>query len=208
MGRRCARPAPGTFPARALDQSASFAAGIPLQCYDGGSAAEGRSGGATRTGGGPFGAITFFALADDDGAAATAANDGALALRCARQLAGVWASSHGLQAEAQRLVTAVAEAAKIAEVAEAATAEATGVGRGGAPAGAQFAVQRWPREAWVSDDAAPGTIHPHPAPVASLALPDWGGVLVFAGTESDQAHPGVLEGAIGSAHAALKRLRL
>ena len=35
---------------------------------------------------------------------------------------------------------------------------------------------------------------------------EWGGRLLFAGTESDMEQPGVIEGAIGAANAALAHL--
>jgi monoamine oxidase len=67
-------------------------------------------------------------------------------------------------------------------------------------------VMHWPREPHLSDEPAPADIHPHPQPVRQLAAPQWGGKLLFAGTETDQASPGVIEGAIGSARAALAHL--
>ena len=67
-------------------------------------------------------------------------------------------------------------------------------------------VQRWPRERHISDERQPRTIHPHPCPVPALGRAEWGGRLLFAGTESDQSSPGVIEGAIGAAEAALVQL--
>jgi monoamine oxidase len=64
----------------------------------------------------------------------------------------------------------------------------------------QFAVYRWPRNEFISgDDSYPDRINPHPSPVAALAEPEWGGRLLFAGTETDPNSPGVMEGAIGAA---------
>ena len=54
-------------------------------------------------------------------------------------------------------------------------------------------VQRWPAESFVSDEPAPRTIHPHPHPRPELAAAEWGGRLLFAGTESDMEQPGVIE---------------
>ena len=44
------------------------------------------------------------------------------------------------------------------------------------------------------------------ASFAALGRAEWGGRLLFAGTESDQSSPGVIEGAIGAAKAALAQL--
>lgn len=62
-----------------------------------------------------------------------------------------------------------------------------------------FSVKRWPIESYLSEDPEPTQIHPHPMPVAALATPEWDGLLEFAGSESDQRDPGVMEGAIGAA---------
>lgn len=70
----------------------------------------------------------------------------------------------------------------------------------------QVHVQRWPLEEFISDEKHPTSIHPHPSPVSALAEPDWDGRLLFAGTESDLASPGVMEGAIGAAQRVLASL--
>lgn len=66
----------------------------------------------------------------------------------------------------------------------------------GRPLGVE--VQRWPKEKWIADDPNPTFVHPHPEPVRELARPEWQGRLLFAGTETDQSSPGVIEGAIGA----------
>eukprot|EP00040_Diaphanoeca_grandis_P015123 m.76991 g.76991 ORF g.76991 m.76991 type:complete len:412 (-) comp24963_c0_seq1:42-1277(-) len=68
-------------------------------------------------------------------------------------------------------------------------------------------VQRWPQEQWIADEAHPKNIHPHPFGVPALATTEWGGTLLFAGTESDQESPGVIEGAVGAAHRVLSQLK-
>ena len=67
-------------------------------------------------------------------------------------------------------------------------------------------VMRWPREEFISDELNPTTIHPHPSPVRKLAESVWDNTLMFAGTETDQRSPGVIEGAIGSAYAVLRKI--
>lgn len=69
-----------------------------------------------------------------------------------------------------------------------------------------FHVQRWPKEPFVSEDAEPRSIHPHPMPNPALAKPEWDGALLFAGSESDLASPGVMEGAVGAAKRVLANL--
>ena len=64
----------------------------------------------------------------------------------------------------------------------------------------------WPAERFVSDEADPARIHPHPHPVAALGRSEWDGRLVFAGTESDLDSPGVMEGAVGAGQRALREL--
>ena len=66
--------------------------------------------------------------------------------------------------------------------------------------------QRWPHEQHISDETQPVTIHSHPRPVPALAKTEWSGKLLFAGTESDQHDPGVIEGAIGAAYRVLEQL--
>jgi monoamine oxidase len=63
----------------------------------------------------------------------------------------------------------------------------------------EFYVQRWPQEKYISEDADPRGIAPHPQPLFELATSEWDGMLLFAGTESDQMSPGVMEGAVNAA---------
>jgi monoamine oxidase len=60
-------------------------------------------------------------------------------------------------------------------------------------------VKRWPQEKYISEDAHPTGITPHPEPDLELAKPEWNGMLLFAGTETDLVSPGVMEGAVNSA---------
>jgi monoamine oxidase len=62
-----------------------------------------------------------------------------------------------------------------------------------------FHVQHWPSETYLSEDSNPQRIQPHPHPVDALATTEWNGRLLFAGTETDQESPGVMEGAVGAA---------
>lgn len=63
----------------------------------------------------------------------------------------------------------------------------------------EFYVKRWPHEPYISHNTDPMGIAPHPQPVPVLARSEWDGTLLFAGTETDQRSPGVMEGAIGAA---------
>jgi monoamine oxidase len=69
-----------------------------------------------------------------------------------------------------------------------------------------FHIHRWPKHPFISDNANPARIHPHPAPVRSLAAPEWANRLLFAGTETDLVSPGVMEGAIGASIRVLKSI--
>jgi monoamine oxidase len=60
-------------------------------------------------------------------------------------------------------------------------------------------VKRWPLETYISEDPKPLQIHGHPSPVRALSTNEWGGRLLFAGSETDQRSPGVMEGAVGAA---------
>jgi hypothetical protein len=186
-----------------------------FQCYDGGGALPVTRPSSSGSGGGDnAGCITFFALAQDEanaaGAGAVAATaDGALAKRCAAQLASAWAS-HGLQAQAARLTAAVDAAVESAAVATASSGGGEGGGGaavGGGSGACAFAVQRWPAEPFVADDPAPTELHAHPQPVRALGAAAWDGTLLFAGTEADARSPGVMEGAVGAAKAALRLVR-
>jgi monoamine oxidase len=68
-------------------------------------------------------------------------------------------------------------------------------------------VQRWPLEKYISEDTKPTTIHPHPHSVRALSTSEWEGRLLFAGSETDQRSPGVMEGAVGAALRVLKDLQ-
>lgn len=70
----------------------------------------------------------------------------------------------------------------------------------------EFYVKRWPHEQYISDDMNPIDITPHPQPIAELAKSEWEGTLLFAGTETDQRSPGVMEGAVGAASRVTKEL--
>ena len=104
-------------------------------------------------------------------------DDAALAKQCAEQLAELWEMA-GMDREAISALKAAAD----------------------------FEVQRWPKEELISLDAQPHHIHPHPAVVPLLAAPEWEGRLLWAGTETDQRDPGVMEGAIGSAARVIREL--
>lgn len=76
-----------------------------------------------------------------------------------------------------------------------------------APTYRSFHVYRWPANVYISGkDTKPIRIHEHPAPSRALGTTEWNGVLLFAGTETDQVSPGVMEGAIGSAKRVLQSL--
>merc|ERR1712137_1165992 len=63
----------------------------------------------------------------------------------------------------------------------------------------EFYVKRWPHEPYISHNKNPIGIAPHPQPIPELAKSEWDGRLLFAGTETDQSSPGVMEGAVGAA---------
>ena len=63
----------------------------------------------------------------------------------------------------------------------------------------EFYVKRWPHEPYISHNKDPTGIAPHPEPVPELAKSEWDGTLLFAGTETDQSSPGVMEGAVSAA---------
>ncbi len=69
-------------------------------------------------------------------------------------------------------------------------------------------VKRWPLEKYISEDADPMDVAPHPEPNWDLAKSDWDGMLVFAGTETDLVSPGVMEGAINAANRATNELEI
>lgn len=70
----------------------------------------------------------------------------------------------------------------------------------------QHYVQRWPQQTYISEDARPTRIHPHPQPEAVLSEPEWDGLLHFCGSEMDRLSPGVMEGAVGAAQRVLQAL--
>jgi len=70
-----------------------------------------------------------------------------------------------------------------------------------------YFVHRWPLEKYISEDDKPLQINPHPSPVRALSQPEWGGVLQFAGSETDLQSPGVMEGAVSAAKRVLKELQ-
>jgi hypothetical protein len=122
-------------------------------------------------------ALTFFTLAPIKDSYDEGA-DRELSTQCVQQLGELWTQHFGLSAQAKRLVSSI-------------------------ESGALVEVQRWPLEPYISDVQNPRTIEPHPYAVRALGTPDWDGRLIFAGTECDQSSPGVMEGAVGSALAAL-----
>lgn len=70
-----------------------------------------------------------------------------------------------------------------------------------------FHVKHWSKERYISDDEMPTTINPHPSPVKELAATEWNERLFFAGSETDQTSPGVMEGAVGSAIRVLEQIK-
>jgi monoamine oxidase len=130
-------------------------------------------------------ALTFFALAPAELSSAADEDhaDQALAEACCGQLAAAWRRYRVPAAFSDALIKGCRDAAT-----------------------AHVVAQRWPKAQHISDEEQPTTIHPHPRPVAALAQAEWSGRLHFAGTESDQRSPGVIEGAIGSAHRVLAAL--
>mmetsp|Transcript_27660 Transcript_27660/g.60909 ORF Transcript_27660/g.60909 Transcript_27660/m.60909 type:complete len:445 (+) Transcript_27660:41-1375(+) len=70
----------------------------------------------------------------------------------------------------------------------------------------EFCVKRWPLEQYISNNKDPTGITPHPRPIPELAKSEWDGTLLFAGTETDQSSPGVMEGAVGAANRVTKEL--
>lgn len=71
-----------------------------------------------------------------------------------------------------------------------------------------YHVQRWPLETYMSEIRNPTRVQPHPEPVLSLSTPEWEDRLFFAGTETDQKSPGVMEGAASAALRVLRQLGL
>jgi len=194
-----------------------------FQCYDGGGALPEDGGGS-----GGVGCITFFALAPSPASSSSSSSsslsslsstleeDAALATLCGKQLAAAWAE-YGLRSEAARLAAAVESLATAAKEAAKESAKepalpavgGTGVAFGGGSGGSgcAAAVQRWPKEAFISDDPHPTGINPHPHPVRELGSGAWGGALLFAGTEAAASSAGVMEGAVVAARAALLAIR-
>jgi hypothetical protein len=52
---------------------------------------------------------------------------------------------------------------------------------------------------YISDDPNPPRVIQHPTPDLILSKVEWNGLLHFAGSETDQNSPGVMEGAVGAA---------
>jgi hypothetical protein len=70
-----------------------------------------------------------------------------------------------------------------------------------------FQVQRWPSEKYISDDANPSTIHPHPRGKQGLGGSEWQGQLLFAGSEcSQKGGSGLMNGAVLAANDMLEKL--
>mmetsp|Transcript_27017 Transcript_27017/g.44552 ORF Transcript_27017/g.44552 Transcript_27017/m.44552 type:complete len:408 (-) Transcript_27017:202-1425(-) len=125
---------------------------------------------------GSVAAITFFALVSPESEAAS--NDKVLAKLVTNQLAQVWAYFEYDKEVVDQLQNSYLE----------------------------VHIKRWPLETYISEDPAPRRIHPHPHPVPALAAGEWDGTLLFAGSESDQESPGVMEGAIGAALRVLQEI--
>jgi monoamine oxidase len=70
----------------------------------------------------------------------------------------------------------------------------------------EFQVKRWPLEKFISETKDPTSIAPHPEPNKNLAISEWNGMLLFAGTESDLISPGLMEGAVNSANRATREI--
>ena len=71
----------------------------------------------------------------------------------------------------------------------------------------QVYVQRWQMNKYISEDAAPRKIQPHPQPIRGLSTNEWDNQLLFAGTETDRFSPGVMEGAVSAAHRVFEELK-
>lgn len=68
-------------------------------------------------------------------------------------------------------------------------------------------VRRWPLIKYISEDASPTKIQPHPQPIRGLSTTEWDNQLLFAGTETDRFSPGVMEGAVSAAHRVFAELK-
>jgi monoamine oxidase len=68
-------------------------------------------------------------------------------------------------------------------------------------------VRRWPMIKYISEDASPTKIQPHPQPIRGLSATEWDNQLLFAGTETDRFSPGVMEGAVSAAHRVFAELK-
>ena len=87
-------------------------------------------------------------------------------------------------------------------------------------------IKHWPQVESVSDDPHPKTVGNHPKPQMSLAKAEWPAatnagnstgksmngegrmMIYFAGTESDQSSPGLMEGAVGAAHRVVEEMKV
>jgi monoamine oxidase len=134
---------------------------------------------------GSVAALTFFALLPPQHSLAIATDDKTLAEQIVHQVATVWKYHHHGQGDNNNNNLMMMQQLQ---------------------SYSQIHVQRWPQEQYISEDDKPTTIHPHPYPVAALAQPEWEGRLLFAGSETDQQSPGVMEGAVGSVYRVLSQL--
>ena len=121
-------------------------------------------------------ALTFFTLPSNNTANDALHDNAVLARQVATQMVHVWTHLQEPQAAQQALSYT------------------------------HYHVQRWPLERYISEDAAPTTIHPHPHPLRALSTLEWNGLLEFAGSETDWHSPGVMEGAVSAANRVLKSL--
>ena len=168
------------------------------------------------------------------GGKTTRDEDVELARRCAVQLGEVWERRLGLGKQARRLrlslllpPPAPAPPSLLRRTLKkkqqyGATAPPSAPSRPSRPGGSdggddgigplcRVSVQRWWREPFINVDAdAPKGVRrielAHPTPAAALASREWAGRLLFASSEADQRSPGVMEGAVSAAKAAVAAL--
>ena len=75
-----------------------------------------------------------------------------------------------------------------------------------------YTMHHWPQVKSISDDPFPSTVGSHPHPNTVLSQPEWKSddgkdMIFFGGTESDLRSPGLMEGAVGSAHRVMEELK-